>query len=129
MSRRILALLACLPCALASAQAQPPATTQAAGYAVLTVSRERLQVATPCEIGLYLHEQLAGRLHQGQSVAFNLPPGKVSLRLATLGSGSCQPGIAPPHHEVFNLQVGEVRRLRIAQDAAGFHLLAAPSMP
>ncbi|WP_439859765.1 hypothetical protein [Pseudomonas sp. MBLB4136] len=129
MSRWILALLACLPCTLAAAQALAPATTQAAGYAVLIVSRERLQVATPCEIGLYLHEQLAARLHQSQSVAFNLPPGKVALRLASLGSGSCQPGIAAPHREEVDLQAGEVRRLRISQDASGLHLLAAPSMP
>ena len=64
------------------AQAEPlaplPSTSQGEGYAVLIVSRERLEVATTCEVALYLHDQMAARLHQGQSVSFNLPPGKVS---------------------------------------------------
>ncbi|UTW06621.1 hypothetical protein [Pseudomonas benzenivorans] len=127
MSRRNLALLAGLLGSVASILV--PSTAQAEGHAMLIVSRERLVVATPCEIGLYLHDQLAARLHQGQSVAFNLPPGEVALRLATLGTGSCQPGIAPPSRQHLSLRAGEVRRLRIAQDASGFHLLAAPGRP
>lgn len=73
------------------AQAEPlaplPSTSQGEGYAVLIVSRERLEVATTCEVALYLYDQMAARLHQGQSVSFNLPPGRVSLRLGLTGTG------------------------------------------
>lgn len=31
-------------------------------YSVLIISRERLEVATTCEIGIYFHDQLVGRL-------------------------------------------------------------------
>ena len=79
------------------AQAEPlaplPSTSQGEGYAVLIVSRERLEVATTCEVALYLHDQMAARLHQGQSVSFNLPPGRFSLRLGLTGTGPCQDGI------------------------------------
>ena len=94
--RLLLPTLALLlaPPALAEPLAPLPSTTQGEGYAVLIVSRERLEVATTCEVALYLHDQLAARLHQGQSVSFNLPPGKVSLRLGLTGSGRCQDGIA-----------------------------------
>lgn len=109
------------------AQALPPATPQGDGYAVLIISRERLEVATPCEIGLYLQDQLAGRLHQGQSVSFNLPPGEVSLRMSTLGSDRCQPGMSTPDSQRITLTAGEVRRYRIALSTAGLYLLAAPS--
>ena len=44
-------------------------------YGVLIISRERLEVATSCEIGVYIHDQLAARLFQEQSTSFNLPPG------------------------------------------------------
>lgn len=111
----------------APAQALPPATPQGDGYAVLIISRERLEVATPCEIGLYLQDQLAGRLHQGQSVSFNLPPGEVSLRLTTLGSDRCQPGLSAPDSQKISLAAGEVRRYRIALSTAGLQLIAAPS--
>ena len=45
---------------------------------MLIISRERLEVATSCEIGIYLQDQLAARLFQEQSTSFNLPPGNVS---------------------------------------------------
>ena len=122
MPRRCLALLA----GLLGAIATPLGLAQPTDYALLIVSRERLDVATPCEIGLYLHDQLAARLHQGQSVAFNLPPGEVALRLAILGSGSCQPGIVPPGDQRLSLRAGEVWRLRIALGSGGLYLLPAP---
>src|SRR5690606_40114473 len=52
------------PLALAEPLAPLPATTQGEGYAVLIVSRERLEVATTCEVALYVHDQMAARLHQ-----------------------------------------------------------------
>ena len=112
------------------AQAEPlaplPSTSQGEGYAVLIVSRERLEVATTCEVALYVHDQMAARLHQGQSVSFNLPPGEVSLRLTTLGSAGCQPGINTPDSQRISLAAGEVRRYRIALSTAGLHLINAP---
>ena len=53
-------------------------------YGVLIISRERLEVATSCEIGVYIQDQLSARLFQEQSASFNLPPGTVSLRLKLL---------------------------------------------
>ncbi|MBS7664019.1 hypothetical protein I0D00_19010 [Pseudomonas lalucatii] len=122
MPHRFLALLA----GLLGAAATPLGLAQPPDYALLIVARERLQLATPCEIGLYLHERLAARLHQGQSAAFNLPPGEVSLRLATLGGADCQPGILTPLRQRLSLQAGQVRRYRIAQGDSGLYLLPAP---
>lgn len=114
------------------AQAEPlaplPSTSQGEGYAVLIVSRERLEVATTCEIALYLHDQIAARLHQGQSVSFNLPPGKVSLRLGLTGTGTCQDGITQLAGQSLELYAGEVRRYRVAMESDGLRLHAAPPL-
>lgn len=122
-----LALLGLLLSSPTPAQVLPALTPQADGYAVLIISRERLEVATPCEIGLYLQDQLAARLYQGQSVAFNLPPGPVSLRLGVIGTQTCQPGITQLKSEPLVLQAGEVRRLRIALSTSGLYVLPAPA--
>lgn len=122
-----LLLAALLSHSLAAQPLAPlPDTAQGEGYAVLIVSRERLEVASPCEVALYLQDQLAARLYQGQSVAFNLPPGSVSLRLGLQGPGSCGLGIAQLSGQSLQLQTGEVRRYRIAMDRAGLRLHAAP---
>lgn len=114
------------------AQAEPlaplPSTSHGEGYAVLIVSRERLEVATTCEIALYLHDQMAARLHQGQSVSFNLPPGKVSLRLGLTGTGTCQDGITQLAGQSLELHAGEVRRYRVAMESDGLRLHAAPPL-
>lgn len=129
MPRWPLLILAGLLPGPAVTQVMPQPATQAVGYALLIVSRERLAVATPCEIGLYLHDQLAARLYQGQSVAFNLPPGEVSLRLGIVGTGICQAGIGPPGGQRLRLQSGEVRRYRIALGSAGLYLTPTPHSP
>ncbi|CAD5107258.1 hypothetical protein [Zestomonas carbonaria] len=125
MRRPILSFLLLLPLV---AQAAPygASTAPAQGYGVLIVSRERLEVASPCDIGLYLHDQLAARLYQGQSVAFNLPPGDVPLRLALIGPGNCAPGIVQADNQPVRLQAGQVRKFRIALDDKGFQLIPAP---
>lgn len=48
-------------------------------YGVLIISRERLEVPTNCEVGVYIDDQLAGRLFQEQALAFNLPPASVDI--------------------------------------------------
>ena len=41
----------------------PPASAEGnSDYSVLIISRERLEVATNCEIGVYLNDQLSGRM-------------------------------------------------------------------
>ncbi|MCY1511271.1 hypothetical protein D9M68_456820 [compost metagenome] len=125
MSRLFLVLLLFLP-SLGWAAPYGATTAQAQGYGVLIVSRERLEVASPCDIGLYLHDQLAARLYQGQSVAFNLPPGEVPLRLGLLGPGNCAPGITQLDNQQVRIQAGEVRKFRIALGNQGFQLIAAP---
>lgn len=102
--------------------------SRAEGYAVLIISRERLQVSTPCEIGLYLQDELTARLFQGQSASFNLPPGDVSVRLATVGDKTCQAGVNQLDGQRLHLKAGEISRYRISQTNAGFKLIAAPAI-
>ena len=65
---------------------------------------------------------------RGQSVSFNLPPGKVSLRLGLTGTGSCQDGINQLTGQSLDLQAGEVRRYRIAMGSDGLRLHTAPTL-
>ncbi|WP_153020631.1 hypothetical protein [Pseudomonas sp. BMS12] len=95
-------------------------------YGVLTVSRERLEVSTPCDIGLYLQGNLAARLYQGQSVTLNLPPGEVQVRLGQLGGGACQPRFEQLRSQTLHINTGEVLKYRIAMDANGIRLIPAP---
>ncbi|VEF08085.1 Uncharacterised protein [Pseudomonas fluorescens] len=102
---------------------------QAAGedYAVLIISRERLEVATSCEIGVYIQDQLSARLFQEQSTSFNLPPGKVSLRLKLLPGqvSGCNPGMLAPGSQEVVLHAGEVVKFRLAMNAEGVYLKPA----
>ena len=106
--------------------AVPPASADE-DYAVLIISRERLEVPTNCEIGLYIQDQLAGRLFQEQATSFNLPAGDLSLRLKLLPGQSpgCLPGMLAPPAQNITLKVGDVRKLRIAQGPDGMYLKAA----
>lgn len=61
-------------------------------------------------------------------MSFNLPPGKVSLRLGLTGSGRCQDGINQLAGQSLELQAGEVRRYRIAMGSDGLRLHAAPML-
>lgn len=92
-------------------------------YGVLIVSRERLELATACDVGLYLEDQLAARLVQGQVVSFNLPPGPLSIRLSLLGPGRCKPGIEQFRQQSITLMAGEVRKYRLAQSTEGLYLI------
>ena len=93
-------------------------------YGVLIISRERLEVPTNCEIGLYVNDQLAGRLFQEQATAFNFPPGKISLRLKLLPGQA--PGCLPaPSSQDITLKAGDVRKYRIALKEKGMYLLPA----
>ena len=96
-------------------------------YGVLIISRERLEVPTNCEIGLYVNDQLAGRLFQEQATAFNFPPGKISLRLKLLPGQApgCLPGMLVPPAQQFTLKVGDVRKYRIALGKQGMYLKPA----
>ncbi len=64
--------------------ALPQANATGEDYAVLIISRERLEVPTSCEIGVYLNDELAARLLQEQTTSFNLPHGTISIRLKQL---------------------------------------------
>lgn len=98
-------------------------------YGVLIISRERLEVATPCDIGIYLQDQLVSRLYQGQSASFNLPAGKLSIRLGMLGGTGCIPAFTQIRGENIELQAGEIRKYRIALGGNGLYLVAIPSTP
>ena len=93
---------------------------------MLIISRERLEVPTNCEIGLYIQDQLAGRLFQEQATSFNLPAGNVSLRLKLLPGQApgCLPGLLAPPAQNITLKAGDVRKLRIAQGPDGMYLKA-----
>ena len=96
-------------------------------YGVLIISRERLEVPTNCEIGLYVNDQLAGRLFQEQATAFNFPPGKISLRLKLLPGQvpGCLPGMLATPLQAITLKAGDVRKYRIALKEKGMYLLPA----
>ncbi|CAH0242735.1 hypothetical protein SRABI70_02764 [Pseudomonas sp. Bi70] len=126
MTRLLFSLFLALPLP-ALAQVLPSHATMGDGYAVLIISRERLEVASPCEFGVYLQDQLAARLFQGQSVSFNLPPGEVSVRLGMIGTESCQAGITPLESQRVSLIAGEIRRYRIGLSPSGPYLTPAPS--
>jgi len=104
-------------------------TTSAAGtdYGVLIISRERLEVATSCEIGVYIQDQLSARLFQEQSTSFNLPPGNVSLRLKLLPGQApgCNPGMLASGPQNITLKAGDIVKFRIAMTQAGMYLKQA----
>ena len=112
---------------LMSLSAAAPMASADQDYAVLIISRERLEVPTNCEIGLYIQDQLAGRLYQEQATSFNLPAGDVSLRLKLLPgqAAGCLPGLLAPPAQNITLKAGDVRKLRIAQGPDGMYLKAA----
>ncbi|MBK5510124.1 MULTISPECIES: hypothetical protein [unclassified Pseudomonas] len=107
--------------------ALPSANAAGEDYAVLIISRERLEVATSCEIGVYIQDQPVGRLLQEQTISFNLPHGTISVRLK-LEPGQvpgCSPGmLAPPAQEI-TLKAGDVVKYRIATTARGMYLRPA----
>lgn len=123
MSPSRFCLLALLTLA-GSASAQSPID-----YSVLIVTRERVELPTGCDVGLYLQDQLAARLVQGESIAVNLQPGPVSIRLGLLGPGRCKPGIEQQRQQSISLEAGEVRRYRLAMNTSGLYLTPALSNP
>ena len=112
---------------LMSLSAAAPQALAAVDYAVLIISRERLEVPTNCEIGLYLNDQLAGRLFQEQSTSFNLPAGNLSLRLKLLPGQApgCNPGMLAPGSQDITLKAGDVLKFRIAMTQEGMYLKPA----
>jgi hypothetical protein len=104
-----------------------PSVNAAQDYGVLIISRERLEVATSCEIGVYIQDQLAARLFQEQSTSFNLPPGIVSLRLKLLPGQvpGCNPGMLAPGSQDIQLKAGDVLKYRIAMTQDGMYLKRA----
>ncbi|MBX9755998.1 MAG: hypothetical protein K2X80_14680 [Pseudomonadaceae bacterium] len=98
-------------------------------YGVLIISRERLEVATPCDIGIYLQNHLVSRLYQGQSASFNLPAGQLSIRMGMLGGTGCIPAFEQIRGEHIELKAGEIRKYRIALGGNGLYLVHIPSAP
>lgn len=96
-------------------------------YGVLIISRERLEVPTSCEVGVYIDDQLAGRLFQEQALSFNLPAGNVGIRLKLLHGQApgCLPGMLVPPAQQFTLKAGDVRKYRIALGKDGMYLKPA----
>ncbi|GFM50563.1 hypothetical protein [Pseudomonas capsici] len=107
--------------------AASPGAQAAQDYGILIISRERLEVATSCEIGIYIQDQLAGRLFQEDSVSFNLPPGDVSVRLRRLPGNvvGCAPGMEAQSSTKIKLRAGDILKYRIAADLNGMYLKKA----
>lgn len=97
-------------------------------YGILIVSRERLEVATSCEIGVYLQDQLTARLFQEQATSFNLPPGPVSVGLRQLPGQmpGCAPGMTEYRPVIVTMHAGQIQKFRIAAGNAGLYLKAEP---
>ena len=96
-------------------------------YGVLIISRERLEVATPCEIGIYMQDQLVGRLFQEESRSFNLPAGDLSVRLRVLPGQApgCLPGIEAQNNTRVRINAGDILKYRIASGPNGMYLKRA----
>lgn len=96
-------------------------------YGVLIISRERLEVASPCEIGIFMQDQLVGRLFQEQSTSFNLPTGDISVRLRVLPTQTpgCSPGIEAQNNSRIHINAGDVLKFRIASGPNGMYLKRA----
>ncbi|EIK96570.1 hypothetical protein PMM47T1_11602 [Pseudomonas sp. M47T1] len=97
-------------------------------YSVLIVSRERLEVGTPCELGIYIGDNKVGRLFQEQEVSFNLPPGRVVVRLMQEPGQApgCAPGLPAANATAIDLHAGQVQKYRIANGPNGMYLKLAP---
>jgi hypothetical protein len=122
------------PAAPSTPSSQPPSPgtwpvpdAQPVSYAVLIVSRERVDTGTACDIDLYVQDQKVSRLQPEGEVALNLPPGEVSLRLQTANSGLCRSGIEPLRAQSVQLHAGEVRKFRIANSESGLYLMPVSS--
>ncbi|TVT79255.1 hypothetical protein [Pseudomonas sp. H3(2019)] len=102
-------------------------SASAEDYGVLIISRERLEVATLCEIGVYIQDQLSARLFQEQSTSFNLPPGNYSLRLKLLPGQApgCSAGMLAPGSQNITLRAGDLLKYRIAMNQQGMYLKPA----
>lgn len=111
----------------ASPGSWPVPDAQPVTYAVLIVSRERLDTGTACDIDLYVQDQKVSRLQPEGEVALNLPPGETSLRLATANAGLCHGGIEPLRAQSVLLRAGEVRKFRIANSESGLYLMPVSS--
>lgn len=114
-------------CMLGFSAVAPQASAAGEDYGVLIISRERLEVATPCEIGIYIQDQLSARLFQEQSTSFNLPPGQFSLRLKLLPGQApgCNPGMLAPGSQNITLKAGDILKFRIAMTQEGMYLKQA----
>lgn len=123
--RSLLALFTALACSfpLQAAELSP----SPAYYGVLIVARDRLEIATTCDVGVYLQDRLAARLYQGQSASFNLPPGEVGVRLGYMGGLGCEPSFEQIRSTRVPIQAGVVQQYRIALDGGSLTLLPVPA--
>ena len=99
------------------------------GYGIVIISRQTIQVATSCEIGVYANDQLVTRLFQEDDTSLNLPPGKVSIRLKRLPGqtpGCDSSGITPAKATVIDLHAGDILKYSIAPGPYGLTLRPAP---
>lgn len=101
-----------------------PQASAGEDFGVVIVSRERLEVSTSCEIGIYIDDQLTARLFQEASTSFNLPPGRFSLRLKLLPSQApgCGPGMLAPGSQDITIKPGDILKYRIAMNPQGMYL-------
>ncbi|MFC3944998.1 hypothetical protein CCU68_20035 [Pseudomonas gingeri NCPPB 3146 = LMG 5327] len=108
--------------------AAPFASAAGENYGVLIISRERLEVSTPCEIGVYLQDQLSARLFQEQATSFNLPPGDVSVRLKALPGQApgCNASMLAAPQQLIKLNGGDVRKFAIVAGPNGLRLKQVP---
>ncbi|TWC10801.1 MULTISPECIES: hypothetical protein [unclassified Pseudomonas] len=114
-------------CMLGFSAMAPQASAAGEDYGVLIISRERLEVSTSCEIGIYIQDQLTARLFQEDSTSFNLPAGRFSLRLKLLPGQApgCNPGMLAPGSQEITIRAGDILKYRIAMNEQGMYLKQA----
>jgi len=111
-------------CMLGFSAVAPQVSAAGEDFGVVIVSRERLEVSTSCEIGIYIQDQLTARLFQEGSTSFNLPPGRFSLRLKLLPGQTpgCSPGMLAPGSQDITVKAGDILKYRIAMNEQGMYL-------
>lgn len=127
--RRLLRALSCLLWPALALAADPPAVRAwpqqeppPPGYAVLNVSRQGLQSGSACDIDLYVRGELLARLQPEGTVALNLSPGEVPIRLAVSATGACRDGMQQLQAQTLRLRAGEIRNYRIGYREGGLFL-------
>ncbi|MBM7060861.1 hypothetical protein JQX08_09090 [Pseudomonas sp. UL073] len=87
--RLLFATLLLIATTTSHAAALNPPQPAPAAQAELVVTRPRELPLNACDVGLFVQNQLAARLHPGDSISIAVPSGELALGVAQVGSAYC----------------------------------------